>query len=453
MANLVSRLSLPEAVGLSLSVISPTVGAAFNITLVVSSAGPAAPLAFLIGTVAIACVALSFMAFAHRVASAGSAYAYITHTFGSRAGFVAGWTLLLTYLCFATGFAALVGSFTAAALKGLGVDIGQGWLALGGAALLAGWWFAYRDARLAGRLMLALELAAVVGILGLCCAILHQVDLPAGFFAQSFRPSSEFGGWTGLGFAMVFSILSCSGFEGAATLGEETVNPRRNIPITLLGTVLGSGLYFVFVAYCEVAGFGPGGIHALASSQAPLDELAMRYASPQLAIGLDLLAAASCFSGIIGGLSATARVLFALGRAGLAPRLGEVDAVHGTPAFATTVVAIAITLTFALWAPLAGSGNFYSYTSTIGVLALMLIYIAVGAAEIVESLREAKALWAAVCGLGPALLLWVLYRNIYPVPDDPNDLWPYFVCAWVLASLAVMRARPAVTRAPLPDYF
>jgi hypothetical protein len=87
------------------------------------------------------------------------------------------------------------------------------------------------------------------------------------------------------------------------------------------------------------------------------------------------------------------------------------------------------------------------------VLALMLIYIAVGAAEIVESLREAKALWAAVCGLGPALLLWVLYRNIYPVPDYPNDLWPYFVCAWVLASLAVMRARPAVTRAPLPDYF
>src|SRR6204780_990597 len=118
MTSLVSRLNLPEAVALSLSVISPTVTAAFNITLVVQATGPAAPLAFAIGTVAMALIALSFMAFTHRVAHAGSAYAYIAHTFGRRMGFVAGWTLLLTYLGFSTGFAALVGSFSSAALKG-----------------------------------------------------------------------------------------------------------------------------------------------------------------------------------------------------------------------------------------------------------------------------------------------------------------------------------------------
>jgi hypothetical protein len=63
MARLLSRLSLPEAIGLSLAVISPTVTAAFNITLVVQATGPAAPLAFAIGTVAMALIALSFMAF------------------------------------------------------------------------------------------------------------------------------------------------------------------------------------------------------------------------------------------------------------------------------------------------------------------------------------------------------------------------------------------------------
>src|SRR5271154_7345795 len=134
MASLISRLRLPEAVGLSLSVISPTITAAFNITLVVQAAGPAAPLAFAIGMVAMALVALSFIAFTHRVAHAGSAYAYITHTFGSRMGFVAGWTLLATYLGFATGFAGLVGNFTAAALKGFGVDIGRLWILVGGAS-------------------------------------------------------------------------------------------------------------------------------------------------------------------------------------------------------------------------------------------------------------------------------------------------------------------------------
>src|ERR1700684_2812140 len=145
MARLISRLSLPESVGLSLAVISPTVTAAFNITLVVQAAGPAAPLTFAIGTVAMTLVALSFMSFTHRVAHAGSAYAYIAHTFGSRMGFMAGWTLLLTYLGFGTGFAALAGSFTSAAIEDLGVRTGPLWLVVGGGSMLLAWWLAYRD--------------------------------------------------------------------------------------------------------------------------------------------------------------------------------------------------------------------------------------------------------------------------------------------------------------------
>src|SRR6202166_1881194 len=162
------RLSLPEAIGLSLSVISPTVTAAFNITLVVQAAGPAAPLTFAIGTLAMVLIAFSFIACTRRVAHAGSAYAYITHTFGSRAGFVAGWTLLLTYLGFATGFAALVGSFTAAGLKGLSIDVGPGWIVIAIASMIMAWWLAYRDMKLSGWLMLGLEAAAVIGILALC---------------------------------------------------------------------------------------------------------------------------------------------------------------------------------------------------------------------------------------------------------------------------------------------
>ena len=453
MARLISRLSLPESVGLSLAVISPTVTAAFNITLVVQAAGPAAPLTFAIGTIAMVLVALSFMAFTHRVAHAGSAYAYIAHTFGTRMGFIAGWTLLLTYLGFATGFAALVGSFSSAALKGLGIEIGPMWIAVGLGSMLLAWWLAYRDMRLAGRLMLGLEAVAVAAIIGLCISILRQVHPSADEAAASFRPSTNFGGWSGLGFGMVFSILCFAGFEGAATLGEETVNPRRNIPIALLGTVLFSGIFFVFVAYCEVIGYGPNGIKALGSSEAPLNDLALRFASPHLAIALDLAAAASCFSGILGGLAAAARVLFALGRAGLSPALAVVHPVHGTPAPAVSVAAILIILPFLVWAPFAGAGNFYSYVSTIAVLALILIYIGVGGAEMVEAWRERRPLWSGASMLGPVLLLCVLYCNIYPVPEFPGNLWPYVALAWVLAAWVVMKLRPAVTSAPLPEYF
>lgn len=230
MGNLVKRLSLPEAVGMSVSIICPTVTAAFNVTLVVQAAGAAAPLAFAIGTVAMVLVALSFIAFTHRVAHAGSAYAYISHTFGSRAGFVAGWSLLLTYLGFATAQAALVGSFTAAALKGFSIDIGAGWLAVGGTSIAVAWWLAFRDMRLAGRLMLGMEAAAMAGILVLCVSILLQVHPSAAETAASFRPSPAYGGWPALGFAMVFCVLSFGGFEGAATLGRRPAIPGATFP-------------------------------------------------------------------------------------------------------------------------------------------------------------------------------------------------------------------------------
>jgi amino acid transporter len=447
MTNLVKRLSLPEAIGLSLSVICPTVTAAFNVTLVVQAAGPAAPLAFVIGTVAMLLVALSFMAFTRRVSNAGSAYAYISHTFGSRTGFVAGWCLLLTYLGFATGQAALVGNFTAAALKGLSIDSGPLWIAVGVGAMALAWWLAFRDMRLAGRLMLGLEAAAVAGIVVLCVSILLQVRPGMSETIATFQPSANFGGWSGLGFGMVFCILSFGGFEGAATLGEETHDPRRNIPIALLATVVGSGLFFTFVAYCEIVGFGAVGIKELAKSEAPLNDLALRYASPRMAIALDLAAAISCFSGMLGALAAMGRVLYALGRGGLAPSMGEVHEVHGTPAPAVSMSAFLVVLPFVLCAPFVGAGNYYSYASTIGALALILVYISVGAAETVEAWRERRPVWSAVCVLGPALLLWVLFKNVYPVPDFPNNLWPYVALAWVAASWGLMKLRPALVGA------
>lgn len=437
MTSFISRLSLPEAVGLSLAVISPTVTAAFNITLIVQATGPAAPLTFAIGTVAMALIALSFIAFSRRLAHAGSAYGYIEHTFGSRMGFMAGWTLLLTYVGFATGFAALVGSFTVAAFKGSLIDREHSWLLIGGGAVLLAWYLAYRDMRLAGRLMLVLEAAAVIGILLLCVSILRQVHPDPEVGRAVWQPSTAFGGWSGLGFGMVFSILCFAGFEGAATLGEETINPRRNIPIALLGTVLGSGVFFVFVAYCEVVGFGMSGIKDLAKSAAPLNDLALRYASARLAMVLDLAAAISCFSGLLGGVAAAGRILFALGRGGLSPALAFIHPSHRTPSAAISLAAVLILVPFLVWGPFAGAANYYSYTSTIGVLALILIYIGVSGAEIVEARHDRRPVWPVACMLGPVLLLWVLYCNLYPVPEFPNNLWPYVAFGWVLVAWAL----------------
>jgi amino acid transporter len=101
MSSLARRLGPIEALSLSLSLIGPSMATSFNVSLVARVAGTAAPLAFAIGSIALAIVALSFVSFGRRVPHAGSVYAYISQAFGQRWGFVAGWTLLLTYLTYA----------------------------------------------------------------------------------------------------------------------------------------------------------------------------------------------------------------------------------------------------------------------------------------------------------------------------------------------------------------
>ena len=76
MTHLRRNLGLIEAVALSLSIIAPTMAMAFNVTLAVGAAGRAAPLAFAVGTVALAIVGLSFVAYNHASSTGDEAAAW-----------------------------------------------------------------------------------------------------------------------------------------------------------------------------------------------------------------------------------------------------------------------------------------------------------------------------------------------------------------------------------------
>ena len=157
MTILARKPGLFQATGLSISIIAPTAAMAPNVSLTTQAAGRATPLAFAIGTVVMAIVGLSFVAFGRRIAHAGSAYAYVSHTFGRRCGFIVGWTLLLTYLAYAGGVSALVGSFLQAAVQNCSLHLEPLWVVFGVGAILFATHCAYRDMRIAAGLMLALE--------------------------------------------------------------------------------------------------------------------------------------------------------------------------------------------------------------------------------------------------------------------------------------------------------
>jgi amino acid transporter len=332
MSALPRKLGLFHAIGLSISIIGPTMAMAINVSLTAQVAGRAAPLAFAIGTLVMVIVGLSFVAFSRRIAHAGSAYAYIGYVFGPRSGFIAGWILLLAYLGYASAASALVGNFLGVALRDFSPHLARSWLAFCAWAIFAATYCcACREMRIDARLMLVLEGLSVLVILVLSCIIVGKVAVTTGLPVAPFMPSAKFDGWSGVGNGLVLTVLSFAGFEGAATLREEVISPRRRIPIAMLGTVVLAGAFFVFVSYAQVVGYGLDNIKILGKSGAPLNDLAIKYVSTDFATAIDLAAAVSAFSCVIGSLGAAARLLFALGRAELAPRIAEVDTSRGRP--------------------------------------------------------------------------------------------------------------------------
>ena len=55
----------------------------------------------------------------------------------------------------------------------------------------------------------------------------------------------------------VFGFLSFAGFEGAASLGEETDNPRREIPRAIRTAVLASGVFYILCILVQTWGLAP----------------------------------------------------------------------------------------------------------------------------------------------------------------------------------------------------
>jgi hypothetical protein len=49
--------------------------------------------------------------------------------------------------------------------------------------------------------------------------------------------------------------------------------------------------------------------------------------------------------------------------------------------------------------------------------------------------------------LGIAVAAYVLYRNVWPVPDPPFNAFPYVVAAWLVLGIALALLRPPPPRA------
>ena len=76
-----------------------------------------------------------------------------------------------------------------------------------------------------------------------------------GFNFDSFNPNN-LPSAKGLYLGVVFTILALSGFEAVAPLAEETENPKRNLPIVIVVSVIGVAIFYAFVNWGVLVGHG-----------------------------------------------------------------------------------------------------------------------------------------------------------------------------------------------------
>lgn len=448
------ELKVWEAVALSIAIMAPTAAMALNGTVPASLIGRAVPLAFIFATVGILFVSYAFIRLSRYFSHAGSVYAFSGVTLGPRAGFFSGWALLGTYLAFTCASTAEAGLFGGAFFDGIGVSIDWFVIAAVAAVLIAV--LAYGDIRVATRSLLGLEGISVTLIVILLVVIVAKLLGGSAPNGQSITLDAfRIPGGTSLdavATAAVFGFLSFAGFEGAASLGEETDNPRREIPRAIRTAVLASGAFYIVCILVQTWGFGAsaGGAKTFAASASPLGDLAKSYVGSSMADAINFGAMISAFASGLGAATAGARILFALGRDGFASRfLGSASTRSGAPAGALTVV-LAIGVGGIVAQRLVGTSavNAFFYPGTIGVLSLLVAYIVtnIGAIRhLFVAARRAPLFEIVFPVLGIAFLGFTLYKNIKGT-SFPYDRFPIVVAIWLLIGALIVVMWPGMAR-------
>jgi amino acid transporter len=221
------RLRFFRTIAESVGVQGPTAGVVIAPAVLASISGGGTALVLLVAAVAMGFVAYAFVIFTRGFNSAGSVYGFTGAVAGPVFGFVSAWTLILVYASFAGGIYAVTADEAQPAFGAAGLHLPwQVYAILAFALVMA---LAYLDIKISATVILVLEGVSMLLVVTACGIVLAK----GGFHGHAlnsapFRPGGATLSVLGLGIVLSFSTFS--GFEAAATLGEESRQPRRLIP-------------------------------------------------------------------------------------------------------------------------------------------------------------------------------------------------------------------------------
>jgi amino acid transporter len=444
-----SSIGLLDVVFQSITYMAPGIGLAFSIGIGIGFAGNALPLSVAIALLGCTCTAVAIGQTAKFIPSAGGIYTYAARGIGPASGFYVGW-LYLGFAAFLPPFVIMLNGYIIdQTLKQQGWWTGSpGWEFWTAITIVVLFMLTYFDIRLSAKT------GVILGIIEITVMVLLSATIIGSSSSHNsikpFEPSSSLEHTKGLMLGAIFGILAFIGFEAASALGEEARDPRRTVPRGVLYACIGIGIYYVYCTYAWAVGAPAGGskdcpatgvnivdFHCVTAANDWITFAHLHWHSLWWIVFLAFINSnIACGSAAVNN---TARVLFAMGRAGSLPAfIGKVHPHHRTPYVGVIVTLVLSTITSYLagehWGVVLG----YSILGGAFTIFAIVIYMLACVACINYFTRKEEGkphlnilLHIAIPALGIIVFLAALYGQYFSFDQFFKPAFTSFPLNWI----------------------
>ncbi|MEK6543093.1 MAG: APC family permease [Elusimicrobiota bacterium] len=285
--------------------------------LLAAMTGPASILSFVVTGLLLIPVALCFAWLAARYDSTGGPYLYARDAFGPWVGFGVGWTAWITNMLSLAAVACAISAYMAYFNPAFATWAGTKATAVGVLLILTV--LNYRGVRLAASVTDFFTVAKLLPLLAFV-GVGVMYFKPGNLSPFFIKDLPSFGG------SLLLAFFAFQGFEAVPVPSGEARNPKRDVPLATVASLVFSLVLYAVIQAVTVAGY-PG----LAGSEKPLTDAAASW-WPMLGAILAVGAAVSTVGYTTGNALGGPRYLYALGSCGMFPK--SVLRVHerfGTP--------------------------------------------------------------------------------------------------------------------------